>query len=406
MQPGIVFDGVWKKFRRGEHHDSLRDLLPAMAARAVRRRDPADLAEREFWAVKDVSFEVQPGQALGIIGPNGAGKSTILKLLTRILRPTRGACEVRGRVGALIEVAAGFHPDLTGRENVYLQGAIVGMKRTEIDRTFDQIVEFAGVGAFIDTPVKRFSSGMNARLGFAIAAHLDPDVLIIDEVLSVGDASFQAQCLQRMRDLVARGVPLVSVSHNLPSILALCSHALLLDHGEVRYIGDATETLREYRRSGIMFQRAAGAPAHGIRLTQVRLLDEAGVGPDAFASGRPLVVRIGYEAGRPIAHPEFAADIHTADGRYCCGVSTRLDGHDFGVVSGAGHVDLQLRALNLAAGQYSVSVGIHLPGIGLCDLHEFAYPLSITSTRHELGPFVLDHTWRHQAHDAQEVLAS
>ncbi len=406
MTPGIVFDSVWKKFRRGEHHDSLRDLLPALAARAVGRRRQGDLADREFWAVKDVSFEVRPGQALGIIGPNGAGKSTILKLLTRILRPTRGACEVRGRVGALIEVAAGFHPDLTGRENVYLQGAIVGMKRAEIDRTFDQIVEFAGVEAFIDTPVKRFSSGMNARLGFAIAAHLDPDVLIIDEVLSVGDAAFQARCLQRMRELVARGVPLVSVSHNLPSILALCSDALLLDRGETRFLGPVTETLREYRRSGIMFQRASSAPAHGIRLTQVRLLDEAGVAADAFASGRPLVVRIGYAADRPIAHPEFAADIHTADGRYCCGVSSRLDGHDLGLVSGEGHVDVEVRALNLAAGQYSVSAGIHLPRLGLCDLHEFAYPLTVTSARHELGLIVLDHTWRHHAQDAQEVLAS
>ena len=174
-QPTILFEQVWKKFRRGERHDSLRDFFPSAARRLMgtRRSDPH---ERDFWVIQDVSFAVHPGEAIGIVGPNGAGKSTVLKLLTKILRPTRGRCEVRGRVGALIEVAAGFHPDLTGRENIYLQGAILGIKRFEVSRKFDQIVEFAGVDDFIDTQVKRYSSGMNARLGFSIAAHMDPDV--------------------------------------------------------------------------------------------------------------------------------------------------------------------------------------------------------------------------------------
>src|SRR4051794_35330767 len=225
-QPGIVFDGVWKKFHRGERHDSLRDLIPALVRRAVRGAKPqTELTAEEFWAVQDVSFTVGPGEALGIIGPNGAGKSTILKLLNRILPPTRGRCEVRGRAGALIEVAAGFHPDLTGRENVFLQGAIMGMKRGEIARKFDEIVEFAGVAEFIDTQVKRYSSGMNARLGFAIAAHLDPDVLLIDEVLSVGDAAFQDRCVARMKSLIRGGTPVVFISHNLPAIMELCTRA-------------------------------------------------------------------------------------------------------------------------------------------------------------------------------------
>src|SRR5207248_1473474 len=178
-----------------------------------------DLVAEEFWAVRDISFAVNEGEALGIIGPNGAGKSTVLKLLTRILKPTRGTCAVRGRVGALIEVAAGFHPDLTGRENVFLQGAVMGMKRAEIVRAFDDIIDFAGIAGFVDTPVKRYSSGMNARLGFSIAAHLSPDVLIIDEVLSVGDAAFQERCTTRMQSLIAEGIPLVFVSHNLPAVL-------------------------------------------------------------------------------------------------------------------------------------------------------------------------------------------
>src|ERR1051325_4496043 len=236
--PAVVFDRVSKKFRRGKRHDSLRDLIPATVARVLRGRpQSAALSEREFWAVRDVSFDVRAGEALGIIGPNGAGKSTVLKLLTRILKPTRGRCEVHGRAGALIEAAAGFHPDLTGRENVFLQGALMGMKQAEIARKFDEIVEFAGISEFIDTPVKRYSSGMNARLGFAIAAHLDPDVLIIDEVLSVGDARFQERCLERMRALRARGIPLVFVSHNLLAVLELCTRAILIDRGRVRLDG-------------------------------------------------------------------------------------------------------------------------------------------------------------------------
>src|SRR5439155_13941291 len=186
-EPRVVVDGVWKKFRRGERSHSLRDVVPAVVSRLLRRdRVPSELAEQEFWAVRNLSFVVRPGEALGIIGPNGAGKSTILKLLTRILRPTIGRCAMVGRVGSLLEVAAGFHPDLTGRENVFRQGAIMGIRRAEISSKLDAIVEFAGVGESIDTPVKCYSSGMNARLCFAIAAHLDLDVLLIDELLRVG----------------------------------------------------------------------------------------------------------------------------------------------------------------------------------------------------------------------------
>src|SRR6267142_1964332 len=245
----VVFEGVWKKFRRGERHDSLRDLVPALVSRLARRSPAQGLADEEFWAVRDVSFEVRPGEALGIIGPNGAGKSTILKVLTRILRPTRGRLELHGRVGALIEVAAGFHPDLTGRENVYLQGAIMGMTRAEIARTFDAIVDFSGVEDFIDTPVKRYSSGMNARLGFAIAGHLDPDILLIDEVLSVGDVGFQEKCVARMRELLARGVPLVFVSHNLSAVVELCTRAILVERGTVRFDGRPAEAVAEFRRA-------------------------------------------------------------------------------------------------------------------------------------------------------------
>ena len=246
MAPAVLFDNVSKKFRRGERHNSLRDLIPSLVTRAVRPQRADHLNQDEFWALRNVSFEVKPGEALGIIGANGAGKSTTLKLLTRVLKPTAGASRVVGRSGALIEVAAGFHPDLTGRENVYLQGAIMGMKGAEITRKLDEIVDFAGVRDFIDTQTKRYSSGMNARLGFAIAAHLNPDVLIVDEVLAVGDTEFQQRCMLRMHEFKRQGVAIVFVSHNMNAVADLCSGALLLDGGRVRLAGTPRDVINAY----------------------------------------------------------------------------------------------------------------------------------------------------------------
>ncbi len=248
--PKVEVREVWKKFRRGQLHDSLRDLVPDMARRLAgrgRRRD--ELAQDDFWALRDITFDVTPGQAMGIIGPNGAGKSTMLKLLTRIMRPTRGSCAIHGRVGALIEVAAGFHPDLTGRENVFLQGAIMGMPKADILRKFDEIVAFSGISEFIDTPVKRYSSGMSARLGFSIAAHLDPEVLIVDEVLAVGDFSFQQKAFGRIESMVKSGIPVVVVSHQLERVATLCTHGILLGRGAIAYAGTPTECVAAYLRT-------------------------------------------------------------------------------------------------------------------------------------------------------------
>src|SRR5712691_13343217 len=342
----VVFEGVWKKFRRGERHDSLRDLVPALVSRLARRSPAQGLADEEFWAVRDVSFEVRPGEALGIIGPNGAGKSTILKLLTKILRSTRGRIELNGRVGALIEVAAGFHPDLTGRENVYLQGAIMGMARAEIARKFDAIVDFSGVEEFIDTPVKRYSSGMNARLGFAIAGHLNPDVLLIDEVLSVGDVGFQEKCVARMRELLARGIPLVFVSHNLSAVVDLCTRALLIDRGTVRFDGRPAEAVAEFRRSR---RQEAPSPsdtaAAAIRITDGQLLQADGEASPLFQTGRPMTIRVRYRAKRPVQRPHVAIDIHGVDGVYCAGINTRMDDYPLGTLTGDGHVDLLIPKL-------------------------------------------------------------
>lgn len=243
----LVFDRVWKKFHRGEMHDSLRDLIPAALRRVIGRApSTAELQIGDFWAVRDLSFEVGPGQTLGIIGPNGSGKSTTLKLLTKIYAPSRGRCSTWGRVGALIEVSAGFHGDLTGRENLYLQGAIMGMRSRDIEQKFDEIVEFAGIGDFIDTQVKRYSSGMNARLGFSIAAHLEPDVLIIDEVLAVGDMTFQERAFSRIRELAQSGRPVVMVSHQLDRVAELCTDVIVLRYGEVFARGTAAEAISAY----------------------------------------------------------------------------------------------------------------------------------------------------------------
>src|SRR5688572_32595404 len=290
----IVVDGVWKKFQRGERHDSLRDLIPNTVGRLLgRRRDPLALRTNDFWALKNIGFEVLPGQALGIIGHNGAGKSTLLKLLTRILRPTLGRIQTRGRIGALIEIAAGFHPDLTGRENVFLQGAIMGMPAATIRRRFDEIVEFSGITTFIDTPVKRYSSGMNARLGFSIAAHLEPDVLLIDEVLAVGDMAFQAKCVERMHQFKRQGVAIVFVSHNLQAVAGLCERAVYLQRS-VRALGPSLDVIEEYVRTTDKHQEAALRGA--VEILSTELFDQNGRPAAVVDPGAALPLRVTYKA--------------------------------------------------------------------------------------------------------------
>lgn len=271
-EPGrIAFEGIWKEFRKGPAHDSLRDMIPALTRRLLGgRKDGAGSSKREaFWALRDVSFDVGPGHCLGIIGGNGAGKSTSLKILTGILQPTRGRSVLTGRVGSLIEVSAGFHLDLTGRENVFLQGAIMGMKRDEIRRRFDEIVDFSGVAEFIDTPVKRYSSGMNARLGFSIAVHLEPDALIVDEVLSVGDASFQQRAFGRLKEMVRGQIPAVVVTHQLNRIVELCDSCIVLERGRIRFHGSPEAAVSTYLHDDNAAQRESppDAPLRSLSLT-------------------------------------------------------------------------------------------------------------------------------------------
>jgi lipopolysaccharide transport system ATP-binding protein len=292
MEPTLIFDGVWKRFRRGQVHDSLRELIPAVARRFTgKKRD--DLEERDFWALTNLSFEVKPGEVLGIIGTNGAGKSTTLKILNQLMEPTKGQVYTRGKIGSLIEVSAGFHQDLTGRQNVFLQGSIMGMSKQEVTRKFDQIVDFSGISEFIDTPVKRYSSGMNARLGFSIAVHLEPDILIIDEVLAVGDHAFQQRAFSKIKGMATSGAPVVLVSHQLDRIAELCTKVILLEKGAVKAEGSAMYCINAYLHPPHNEQTARISDEVGIRFDDMEIL---GVG--AVYSGEPLSVMIKGESSK------------------------------------------------------------------------------------------------------------
>ncbi len=306
-EPAISVRHVFKKFRRGEQFDSLRDLL---AARLLTTRRGSASRVSEFWALEDLSFAVQPGEAFGIIGPNGAGKSTMLKILAGIMRPNRGAVDVRGRVSALIELGAGFHGDLTGRENIYLNASILGMPRREVHRRFDEIVEFAGVRDFLDTPIKRYSSGMHARLGFAIAAHVDPQVLLVDEVLSVGDRVFRAKCMDKMRSFLRQGAAVMFVSHDLGAVTSFCDRALVLDRGREVFCGSAGDAVGRYYeacRDSTVVKGPQQAPL--ARTVDIRVGDQQGREMTTFSAGD--AARFGYRVvfEVDIARPSYGFSI-------------------------------------------------------------------------------------------------
>jgi lipopolysaccharide transport system ATP-binding protein len=284
---------VYKRFRRGEKHDSLRDLVPSLVKRAVRGDRERALAPEEFWVLNDISFDLRRGETLGIVGHNGAGKSTMLKHLSGIMEPTRGSIEVNGRLSALIEVGAGFHPDLTGRENVFLNGVILGMTRQEIKRKFDEIVAFAELEDFIDTPVKRYSSGMFARLGFSVAAHLEPDILVIDEVLSVGDFAFQRKGLDKMRAVAKGGATVIFVSHNLQAVAEFCERGILLERGRVIEDGPTDQVVRRYLdTAAVHSDRQVAGPARITRTTISTADGQTG----RFIAGQPARISVSVEA--------------------------------------------------------------------------------------------------------------
>lgn len=310
MSPAIEIDNLSKKYlvnheRQRSGYRTLRESLMEQAASSLRRlRAKPPATTEEFWALKDVSFEVRPGEVVGIIGCNGAGKSTLLKILSRITKPTQGRVVLDGRVGSLLEVGTGFHPELTGRENIYLNGSILGMRKVEIDRRFDEIVAFAEIEQFLDTPVKRYSSGMYVRLAFAVAAHLEPEVLIVDEVLAVGDIEFQRKCIDRMESIGKQGRTILVVSHNMGSITRLCTSAILLSHGAVVRQGSVDECVSRYFDA---IQRHENCSTHNGLSLRLELTDAQGRAVETWPQGQDLIATV-HLAG-PSATRRRAVDL-------------------------------------------------------------------------------------------------
>jgi homopolymeric O-antigen transport system ATP-binding protein len=315
MALAIEAQELSKRYRIGQMqaaYGTLRDSLSRAAARLVGRDDQDGHETQEIWALRDVSFNVHEGEVLGVIGRNGAGKSTLLKVLTRITTPTSGRAVIRGRVGSLLEVGTGFSPELTGRENVFLNGSILGMKRREIQRKLNEIVEFSGIGKFIDTPVKRYSSGMYVRLAFSVAAHLEPEILLVDEVLAVGDAEFQQRCLGRMEDLSGTGRTVLFVSHNMQAVNQLCDRAIWLEGGQLLEDGEPSDVVTHYLHSAfgsgsrISWPDDEAAPGDNLaRLLSVRAIDEDGQTVDTIDVRRQVGIEIGFRVLRQ-GPPVFA----------------------------------------------------------------------------------------------------
>ncbi|MCH8852938.1 MAG: ABC transporter ATP-binding protein, partial [Planctomycetes bacterium] len=409
----IQCDHVWKRFTRGERADSLRDALPALARWVLRRRR-AELSERQFWALSEVSFEVQRGEVLGIIGPNGAGKSTVLKLLAGILRADRGEVLVNGRLAALIEVGAGFHGDLTGRENVFLNGAILGMGRAEIRRKLDQIVEFAGIARFLDTPVKRYSSGMYARLGFSIAAHVDPEVLLVDEVLSVGDAVFRLRCDQRMRQLVQDGTTLVFVTHNLQQMQSICPRAIVLDHGRGVFDGSAREAVGYYMTamSDAYVARATDVSPDGddrtemVKLLGLRFLNEHGEDVAWLTCRQAIRTEVRFELPSPVGRLAVELNLRATTSENLLSINSGRDDRFFNAPAGVNVVTLTIPALPLAGGRYCWNVRMWDADTGATLLDTpFEFPLVIDDEGRATGTLALEHEWTFASFPAGDAAA-
>jgi ABC-type polysaccharide/polyol phosphate transport system ATPase subunit len=369
MMIDLQLKKVSKKYRIRREVDGRTSLVRKLLSIRNRRED--------FWALKDISFDVQRAEALGIIGHNGAGKSTILKLLSRITTPTNGEIMINGRLSALIEVGSGFHPELTGRENVYLNGSILGMTRREITKKLDSIVEFAELRQFIDTPVKRYSSGMYVRLGFSIAAHLDPDILLLDEVLAVGDASFQRKCIQRITELKKNGTTIVFISHDLRAVQQLCDRVILLKKGQIEADGDPAETIGLYQSlSGQFGGPAAGGwgrePTGEAVVMSLTFYDENDNESFAFETGKPLKAVLNYRVDKPLTDVIFEVQFYSQEGRLQSFFSSETLGRTIDVEPGEGSIMFDCSSVGLGPGVYFIDTGI----------------------RHRLAPYGVDIDWR------------
>jgi len=365
--PAIVAEGLGKVYQlshRTERHDTFRDALTAAAMapwRRFRQLSGDDASMEDFWAVRDVSFAVPQGEVIGIVGRNGAGKSTLLKILSRIVEPTEGSARLRGRVASLLEVGTGFHPELSGRENIYMNGSILGMRKREIDTKFNEIVAFAEVEKFLDTPVKRYSSGMYVRLAFAVAAHLDPEILIVDEVLAVGDAEFQKRCLGKMKQISERGGRTVLfVSHNMAAINTLCSRAILLSAGRVAADGSTRSVVETYlsssRQKGgdsTALHDAPGRRAGSFpHFTSMELLGRDGKVASAFSPGSEISIRIGLHVPNGLRAPKIGIGANNTRGERIFAVATYLSPTPISRIGETSSVLVSFKLPALYPGQY------------------------------------------------------
>lgn len=418
----IRVEGVGKLYRRmtpGYHFRTLKSaLLGGTLTQGLR---PEDTIE----ALREVSFRVTVGEAFGVVGSNGSGKSTLLKLLAGIAKPTSGRVMVDGRVAALIELGAGFHPEISGRENVFINGAVLGLSRREIARRFDDIVAFSGLEDFIDEPVKNYSSGMYVRLGFAVAIHTDPDVLLVDEVLAVGDESFAHRCLRRIEEFLGRGGTLVLVSHSLPLVEEYTERVLWLERGRVRMIGEprrvvdayrqavAEEEAREHRRAKEALEEVARAASDSPEATDaeteprevlrwgsgqaeieaVRLLDETGRERYHFRSGEEVVIELACRAREPLADYVFGVALATPRGVECWGTNTYLEGYRPDRLDGRVTVRVCCPALRLGPGEYTLDVAVHARDGAPYDYRRKVLAFSVTAPVDGLGVYFPEHTW-------------
>jgi lipopolysaccharide transport system ATP-binding protein len=365
MSQAIAVEKLSKKFILGvlQRDTMLRERLISLLRAPFRRRTPPNI----LWALRDVSFRVEAGEVVGIIGRNGAGKSTLLKVLSKITYPTSGKVQVLGRVASLLEVGTGFHEELTGRENIYLNGSILGMKHEEVAAKLDSIVNFAGVAQFLDTPIKRYSTGMRLRLGFAVAAHLDPDVLVVDEVLAVGDAGFQRKCLNAMEGLRTGGRTVLFVSHNMAAVENLCTRCLWIDSGQVRMDGSPREVIEAYMNTfgnaretmadlrSVQNRRGTGE----IRYTGMEYISSSGEPVTVVRSGDAFTIRFHYHSEKPIVFPSFGLRMYTEMGALVTDTSTWHHAIEIPVVPpGDGYLDLQIEFLNLLPARYYFSLWI------------------------------------------------
>ncbi len=368
MSEPIAAEGLSKKYRIGElqRETTLGEALVRRLKRPFARK-----SNECIWALKDVSFAVGEGEVVGIIGRNGAGKSTLLKVLSKITHPTSGKLKVNGRIASLLEVGTGFHDELTGRENIYLNGSILGMKKREINARMDEIIEFAGVEKFIDTPIKTYSSGMRLRLGFAVAAHLHADVLLVDEVLAVGDAEFQKKCLKVMDNLSGSGRTVLFVSHNMEAVESLCERVVWIDGGRIRRDGDPREVIEEYMATfagagstSFDFATVENRGGNGkMRFESLEMLDGSRLPVQFVRTGDHLVMRLNYRAKESIRSPHFGLEVYTEFGTRIISLNTWVTGEEITHLNaGSGSIEFEVESLNLVSGRYFLSVWVGSAG--------------------------------------------